>query len=303
MSPESRIGKRSREQQKARDELVSLLKKKRQKEQKWKQISTRLERKQAKFESKKLDMEVKDMIGLLDSDQITSYDLKFLESLSYSDLSKIPRYSDHWMRRISHSYRDERNWEESRKYPIFPKYVFLYEISKDKPLIPEEKKLELREKAKMEVRQLVVDEIKWDTFLYERDRSTLEHIFEYIPQKTVANKLRWTWNMWTDTCVDVLLRYIDWFPELDEDYKKEIKREYDKKRGIIDPTDEEEGMEEEIETQKDYEDDWEVKWWDELVDAFIESKKEDVKAFLSFIKQKEKDKRRFDDWLESEWGL
>jgi hypothetical protein len=44
--------------------------------------------------------------------------------------------------------------------------------------------------------------------------------------------------------VDVLWRHIDLFTELDEDYKKEIKREYNKEHGIIDPEDVEEEKEE-----------------------------------------------------------
>jgi hypothetical protein len=50
----------------------------------------------------------------------------------------------------------------------------------------------LKEKAKDEVWKLVCDEIEEDTFLYNWGSRILAHIFKYIPQKTVANKLRWT---------------------------------------------------------------------------------------------------------------
>jgi hypothetical protein len=36
------------------------------------------------------------------------------------------------------------------------------------------------------------------------------------------------------------------------------------------------------------------------LDAYIESGRIDAKAFIKFMEKKEKDKRRFDDWLEKE---
>lgn len=317
MSPESRIGKRFREEQEVRDDLARVLKKKKKRAERWKQTE-KLDRKQHELETKKQHLELArhqelearkqhlefvGVAGRVGTDVwLTQNDLDYLEKLSFDDLCKMWKYREHRIRSFCHKASD--SWVvTSKEYPYFPKYTFIYEIFRDKSWIDDEKKSELKEKAKSEVRKLVSDEIENDTFLYERDRSILEHIFEYIPQKTVANKLRWTWNMWTDSCVDVLWRHIDWFTELDEDYKKEIRREYNKKRGILDLADELEEREEEIEVQEDYEDDWEVEWWDGLIDAFVKSKRDDVKAFLNFMKQKEKDKRRFDDWLESEWGL
>ena len=202
------------------------------------------------MERQKYDGEIACVSRVLERGEFTVHDLKFLESLSYSDLSKIPMYNLHWMRRISHSSTDVRDLSQSYEYPIFPKYAFLYEICKDKPFIDETIKSELKEKAKAEVWKMVCDEIENDTILYEKQRSFVEHIFEYIPQKVFANKLRWTGNAWTETNVDALISHIDWFTELDEDYKKEIRREYNKQHGIIDPSDVQENEEEKQEIEK-----------------------------------------------------
>ena len=299
MSPSSRIGRRTRKEQMVRDDLAKVLKTKKKKEEKWKH-TTRLEKKQQKLETQKHDGEIACVSRALERGEFTVYDLKFLESLSYSNLSKVPMYNVHWMRGISHIEEDVRDCSRSYKYPIFPKYTFLYEICRDKPFIDEVIKSELKEKAKAEVWKMVCDEIANDTFFYERPRSFVEHIFEYIPQKVLANKLRWTGNAWTETNLDVLLQHIDWFTELDEDYKREIKREYNKERGIIDPLDVQEKEEEKQETEKvDEEDCWEKEWWDDALSAYMKSREKDVQAFIKYMEEKKKARRKFDDWLES----
>ena len=302
LAPDSRIGRRTWKEQDVRDDLALVLKKERRKKQKWKQISKSLIKKQDKLKSKKLDLEIATISRLLGNwYKLTLQDLKFLESLSYEDFSKIGIYNSHWMRRIAHTWADA-GVVTSSEYPYFPKYTFLYEIFRHKLWIDEKIKSELKEKAKAEVWKLVCDEIEEDTFLYNWGDETLEYIFDYIPQKIVANKLRWTWNRWTYTNVDVLWRYIDLFTELDEDYKKEIRREYNKEHGIIDPDDVKEEIEEKLE--EDIEEDcWYEKTWDETLDVYMESGRKDAKAFVSFMKKMEKDKRRFDDWLEKEWWL
>ena len=297
-TPDSRIGRRSWKEQDTRDDLAFVLKKQRRREKTWCGRSTLLIKMENKLKSKKLNFEIERASHSIDTDKFTEFDLKFLESLSYENLSKIPSYQIHWMRKIVHTASDvgvPTSWD----YPYFPKYTFLYEICKDKTLISEETKIQLKEKAKDEVWKMVCDEIKADTVFYDKSKSFVKHVSEYIPQKVFANKLRWTWNMWCDTYVDALWRHIDWFTDLDEDYKKEIRREYNNSRGIIDPEDIEEKKEESEEsTEEEYE-----KTWDEALDAYMESGRKDAKAFVSFMEKLEKDKRRFDDWLEKEWWL
>ena len=302
-SPESRIGRRTREEQKVRDELTNVLRKRRKNKMEWRWTHDSIEKKFSKLKSKEQDGEIACVSRALESGEFTVHDLKFLERLSYSDLSKVPMYGIHWMRRISHSLIDERDWSKSYEYPIFPKYAFLYEICKDKSFIDETIKSELKEKAKAEVWEMVCDEIKNDTILYGRSRSFVEHIFEYIPQKVFANKLRWTWNAWTETNVDTLLQHIDWFTELDDDYKKEIRREYNKEHWIKDPSDVQE-KEEKQETEKvDEEDYWGEEWWDDALSAYMKSRERDVQAFIKYMEEKKKARRKFDDWLEKEWWL
>lgn len=299
MSPCSRIGRRTREEQIVRDDLAKVLKIKKKKEEKWK-YPRRLEKKQQKLEKKKHEGEIACVSRALERGEFTVCDLKFLESLSYSDLSKVPIYNIHWMRSVFHSLIDERDWSRSYNYPIFPKYTFLYEICKDKSFIDETIKSELKEKAKAEVWKMVCDEIENDTILYGRSRSFLEHIFEYIPQKVFANKLRWTWNAWTETNVDILVRHIEWFTELDEDYKKEVIREYNKQHGIIDPSDVQEKEEEKKKTEKvDEESSWVDEWWDGTLSAYMRSREKAVQAFIEVMEEKKKARRKFDDWLES----
>lgn len=301
-SRDSRIGRRSWKEQDTRNDLALVLKKERKREQKWKEKSKSLERKETELRTKKLELEITSISRVMENwYKLTLQDLKFLESLSYSDLSKIGIYNTHWMRWIAHTYSDDC-WNTSSKHSYFPKYAFLYEMIEDNSWIDEKTKSELKEKAKDEVWKLVCDEIEEDTFLYNWGSRILAHIFKYIPQKTVANKLRWTWNRWTNTNVDVLWRHIDLFTELDEDYKKEIKREYNKEHGIIDPEDVEEEKEEKPEEVIE-EDCWYEKTWDEALDAYMESGRKDAEAFIKFMGKKEKEKRRFDDWLEKEWWL
>ena len=286
---DSRIGRRSLLEQKTRDDVALIIRRQRRRVQKWKEKSKSLVEKEIKLRKELLNLEIDSVSKVLEWwDNPTLQDLRFLEWLSASELSKIGIYYTHWMRWISHSYT---SWEIF-EHPYYPKYVFLYEIFKDISWIDEKIKSELKEKAKAEVRELVCNEIKWDTFLYSRWRETLMHIFEYIPQKIIANKLRWTWNLWTDSNVDVLWRHIGWFTDLDEDYKKEIKREYNRKNGIVDPDDVEE---QEVKTEDDTNTGEEESWG--------ESEREDVKAFLRIMEKKEKDSKRFDEWLEEEWWL
>ena len=391
---DSRIGRRSWKEQDTRNDLALVLKKQRGRQQKWKEKSESLEKKERMLRDEKLNLEIESISRILESwYKLTLQDLKFLESLSDEDLCKIPVYQMCWKplkyvflfeifssvssvnwdikSQLKEKAKEEvldyvsketkrdtfilrrsrvsiekileyitpevfelkciewienlsmlgghygrmseichKSWEAgivtSKKYPYSDKYVYLYERCKNNPLFGEKFKSKLKEKAKEEVWEMVCKEISNDTFLYQWQRSTLEHIFEYIPQKTVANKLRWTWNMWTHTNVDVLLGYIDWFTELGEDYKKEIRREYNKEHGINDPLDEQEEEKEYLEPKKDdevEENSWEEKTWDVDLDAYLQSRKKDVKAFISFMEKKEREKRRFDDWLEKEWWL
>lgn len=224
--------------------------------------------------------------------------LEFLDNLSDSDLLKINSYNMHWMRRIFHSSSDEW-WNTSSDHPYFPKYTFLYEIVKNNLRVSEKIKSELKEKAKAEVWKMICDEIKNDTILYDKPRWFVEHIFEYIPQKVFANKLRWTWNMWTETNVDVLIRHIDLFTELDEDYKKEIRREYNKQHGIvytdekqISESDEDEGVDVSF---------TESHTWDEALDNFINAKKDDIINMQRYLKKRDRD--RFGERFEWWWWL
>ena len=222
---DSRIGRRSLLEQKTRDDLALIIRRQRRRVQKWKEKSKSLVEKEIKLRKELLNLEIDSVSKVLEWwDNPTLQDLRFLEWLSASELSKIGIYYTHWMRWISHSYT---SWEIF-EHPYYPKYVLL----------------------------------------------------------------RWTWNLWTDSNVDVLWRHIGWFTDLDEDYKKEIKREYNRKNGIVDPDDVEE---QEVKTEDDTNTGEEESWG--------ESEREDVKAFLRIMEKKEKDSKRFDEWLEEEWWL
>ena len=303
-APYSRIGRRSREGQEIRDELALVLKKQRKRKMKWKGIWRWLMERKEKLEVKKYDMEIEDISRVIDTNQLKESDLKFLENLSRTDLCKIKKYNQHRMRQIVHTASD---WGvvTSWKYPYYPKYTFLYEIFRDNSLISDALKLELKEKAKEQVWKMVCDEISNDTILYDKWPWFVKHVCEYIPQKVFANKIRWTGNRWTRTNVDVLWYHIDWFTELDEEYKKEIRREYYKEHGKVDPEVTEKIKQEEIEAEEGdgVEDFLEEETWDELLDAYMRSKRKDVKAFQAYMREKEKERRRFDDWLEKEWWL
>ena len=301
-TPYSRIGRRSRKEQEIRDELAVVLKRQRRQEMEWKGISRSLMKKKGKLEVQKHGMEIEDISKIIDTDQLKESDLKFLESLSRTDLCKIKKYTEHRMRRIVHTASEWGvvTWKE---YPYYPKYAFLYEICKDKPLISEGTKSELKEKAKAEVWKMVCDEISNDTILYDKWPWFLKDVCEYVPQKVLANKIRWTGNAWTHTNVDVLWYHIDWFTELDEEYKKEIRRECYKERGIVDPEVTEEEKQEEVkpeENEEIEEDSWVEETWDELLDAYMKARERDIKAFQAYMREREKERRKFDDWLEKE---
>ncbi len=214
-SQDSRILRRTWEEQMTRDRLALVLR-----EERW-------------MRNKKLDLEILSISQALEGwKDLTLYDLKFLDSLSCSDLSKIWIYKDHWMRQISS--HGSMTWKMDG-HSYYPKYVFLYEIFKDSSLIDEEIKVELKEKAESEIWEMIFDEIKNGTFLCGWSPSILEHIFEYVTQKEVVSKLWWIWNVKRKAHEDSLWKYADWLTEMDEEYEctdnleeqKDVKKYYD----------------------------------------------------------------------------
>lgn len=230
-NPESRIWHRDWWEQEIRNALALVIKKQRKRAQKWKEKSKSLEMKETELRNKKFELEMANISKKLEYwNNLTLQDLKFLESLSFSDLSQITVYNIHWMSRITHKNQDDW-WNTSSDHPHFPKYTFLYESFEDSRRVDEKIKSELKEKAKDEVWEFVCDEIEKNTSIKSWNSTIIKYILKYIPQKTLADKLKWTWNTWTNTNIDVLQRHIDLFTELDEDYKKEIEREYDREHG------------------------------------------------------------------------
>ena len=224
--PESRIWKRTWQEQKTRNKLASVLRKKHKRLGEWKWVDSLLS-KQYELEDKKLDFEISNLNWIIDTEEFSEKDLAFLENLSDSNLKKVKWFDNHWVRSVRHTFSDDR-WNSSAKYPYYPKYVFLYEVCKDKASISDTTKNRLKSCAKAEVHELVYDEIKNDTFLYSYWESVIKHIFEYLPQKEVAEMMIYTRNMWTYSCIDVLLKNIDYFTELDDAYKKHINDTYEK---------------------------------------------------------------------------
>lgn len=86
-----RIARRTWEEQRTRDEIALILKKMRKRKQKWKKISRSLEKREEELRRKKLELEILSISRSLERwyYEPTLYDLKFLDSLSYSDLSKL----------------------------------------------------------------------------------------------------------------------------------------------------------------------------------------------------------------------
>ena len=286
--PSSRIGKRSKYERKIREVLVCLLKVERKLTKGWMKVPRFLNNIEEKLRNLVSDWEKESHYRLLNQWKGTFpwRDLDFLDYLPDSDLLKINNYNMHWMKQISHSATDER-LNTSVRYPYDPEYTFLYEIVKDSPRIDEKIKSELREKATKEVWKLVCDEVAEDVFLYKWGRETLEHIFEYIPQIVVANYLRWTWNNKTETEVKLLWRHIALFTELDENYKKQIEREYNKQCGIANTS------------EDDLTDGWvyiripKSNTWDPVLDNYNDSRREDIEAFMWYLAKKDRFDKRF----------
>ena len=180
--------------------------------------------------------EIKRIFKIIDTDWLTESDLKFLEGLSISDLSEIGRFNKNRVNGIYH-YMEKYGVVDEDWHPYTSKYAFLYEISRDKPLISEQIKTQLKEKARKEIWKRICSGIIPDTFAYQLEDMAwfYRYIFEYIPQKVVANKMRWTGNNYVTTYIDNLWPWIEYYyDELDDDYKKQIKKEYDERRNFYD---------------------------------------------------------------------
>ena len=219
-NPESRIWKRTWEEQSTRNDLAKVLKKERRKTQKWKEISDKLQSKENNLRNKLLEHDIARIDEKISNNEFTEKDLEFL--IENNVVTLLKDYRKHRLTSIRHS-----AWEAwvttSSWYAYEPKDTFLYELCKDNPLISDEKKNELREKANKEVRAIVYAEISNDTILYEKPHGFVKHLSTYIPQKEFAEILMKTWNMWCASNIDVLAQHLDEFDELDEQFKEEIR--------------------------------------------------------------------------------
>lgn len=216
-SQDPRILRRTWEGQMTRDKLAEVLREKKLLKNNRLDLDflTLAIKKEWELRKEKLDLEILSVSRALESwSDLTLYDLKFLSSLSCSDLSKIRIYNVHWMRQIS----SKHTMWEIFEYHYYPKYTFLYEIFKDSSLIDEKVKTELKEKARLEVWEMICDEVKNGTSIYSLKPSVLEHIFEYFSKKEVSDKLSQTWKKWLEKYVDSLWDYTIWLSEVDKDY-------------------------------------------------------------------------------------
>ncbi len=221
--PESKIWKRTWEEQDTRNDLAKVLKKERKLNQKWEWLPNKLKNKKNELNNKLLEHDVKKIDERIDNNEFTEEDLLFLEENKCTNLLKD--YRNHRLTGIKHS---AWNWgiTTSSWYPYKPQYTFLYELCKDNPQISESKKEELREKADKEVRVIVHKEIENDTILYEKPQWFVKHLSIYIPQKEFAELLINTGNMWTSSNIDILVEHLDEFDELDNQYKEEIRERH-----------------------------------------------------------------------------
>ena len=216
-SQDPRILRRTWEEQMTRDKLAEVLREKRLLKNNRLDLDflTLAIKKEWELRREKLDLEILSVSRALESwSDLTLHDLKLLNSLSCSDLSKIRIYDVHWMRQVSSKHTMWGIFE----YHYHPKYTFLYEIFKDSSLIDEKIKSELKEKARLEVWEMVCDEVKNDTSIYSLTPSVLEHVFEYFSKKEVLDKLSQAWKKWLEKYVDSLWDYAVWLSEVDKDY-------------------------------------------------------------------------------------
>ena len=217
---ESRIWKRTWEEQDTRNDLAKVLIKERKLNQKWRAIPQWLKNKKNELNKEMLKHDVKKIDEKIINNEFTEEDLLFLEENKCTDLLK--NYRNHRLTGIKHS-----AWKTgittSSWYAYKPHYTYLYELCKNMPQIPEIKKEELREKANKEVRVIIYKEIENDTILYKKSEWFVKHLSEYIPQKEFAELLINTWNMRTSSNIDILVEHLNEFNELDDQYKEEIK--------------------------------------------------------------------------------
>ena len=97
----------------------------------------------------------------------------------------------------------------------------------------------------------------------------------------------------------MLIRHIGSFTELDEDYKKEIRREYNKQHGIV-YTDEKQISESDEDKSVDVSF-TESHTWDEALDDFINAKKDNIINMQRYLKKRDRD--RFGERFEWWWWL